>query len=180
MKCPRCAETELTHIHSILLDECEQCHGVWYGADEFRRFKDVEDPELGWLDFKFMEHGELCAPSKCATACPACGSALVSVEYGRTGVQIDGCPACEGIWLDAGEFEAIMEALEDEAAGMDLSEYLRAALHEAKEIITGVESRMSEWRHLKSVLRLMGQRLYVEKPKLAERMLGVQRGSPIH
>ncbi len=36
---------------------------------------------------------------------PPCGSAMVAVEYGKTKVRIDGCPACEGIWLDEGEFE---------------------------------------------------------------------------
>jgi len=179
MNCPRCVDTNLAHIHSILLDECPRCHGVWYDADELRRAKDAEDPELAWLDFKFMEHEELCLPSDCATACPACGSALVAVEYGKTKVRIDGCPACEGIWLDAGEFEAIMQALEDEATSMVLSDYLRAALHEAREVITGPEKRMTEWRELKGVLRLMGRRLYVQKPKLVEWMLMIQGRSPI-
>ena len=179
MKCPRCIDVELTHIHSILLDECSQCGGVWYDNDELRRAKDAEDPDLAWLDFKFMEHEDLCAPSNCASNCPACNSALVSLEYDKTGVVIDACPACAGIWLDAGEFASIMQSLEDEAVSMDLSDYLRAALREAREIISGPESRMSEWRDLKRVLRLMGMRLYVQKPKLVERMLEIQKRSPI-
>ena len=179
MKCPRCIDTELTHVHSAIFDECPTCHGVWYDADELRRAEEAADPDLAWLDFNFMEHEDLCLPSSCKTACPACDSALVSVEYGKTGVKVDGCPACKGIWLDEGEFDLIMAALEDQATSMDLSDYLKAALHEAREVITGPEKRMTEWRELKTVLRLMGQRLYVQKPKLVERMLKIQGGSPI-
>ena len=179
MKCPRCADVELDHIHSQLLDECPRCGGVWYDADELRRAKDAEDPDLAWLDFEFWKHEEGLAPSDCATDCPACGSRLVSLEYGETQVRVDVCPSCAGIWLDAGEFEKIMAALEDEATSMDLSDYLRAALHEAREVISGPESRLSEWRDLQRVLRMMGIRLYVQKPKLVERLLSIQRNSPI-
>ena len=41
MNCPRCS-TELTNIHSQFLDECADCGGTWYDADELRRAKDAE------------------------------------------------------------------------------------------------------------------------------------------
>lgn len=39
--------------------------------------------------------------------CPACGETLVVLEF--QGVEIDYCLSCNGIWLDAGEFELIAE-----------------------------------------------------------------------
>lgn len=36
--------------------------------------------------------------------CPKCGMELVEVNY--KGIAVDKCSACEGIWLDAGEFES--------------------------------------------------------------------------
>ena len=36
--------------------------------------------------------------------CPKCGMELVEVNY--KGIAVDKCSECEGIWLDAGEFEA--------------------------------------------------------------------------
>ncbi|MBU2514101.1 zf-TFIIB domain-containing protein [bacterium] len=37
--------------------------------------------------------------------CPKCGMELIEIGY--RGVMIDECSGCEGIWLDAGELEAI-------------------------------------------------------------------------
>lgn len=37
--------------------------------------------------------------------CPKCGMELLEVNYKN--LKIDKCSSCEGIWLDAGEFEQI-------------------------------------------------------------------------
>jgi uncharacterized protein len=39
--------------------------------------------------------------------CPADGSTLVAVE--RSGVVIDACPTCRGLWLDRGELDKLVE-----------------------------------------------------------------------
>ena len=43
--------------------------------------------------------------------CPVDGTVLVPVE--RSGIEIDHCPSCRGVWLDRGELDkmAIMGAL---------------------------------------------------------------------
>ncbi len=40
-------------------------------------------------------------------ACPVDGTALVMSE--RSGIEIDYCPACRGVWLDRGELDKIIE-----------------------------------------------------------------------
>jgi uncharacterized protein len=42
-----------------------------------------------------------------AMACPVDGTALVMSE--RSGIEIDYCPACRGVWLDRGELDKIIE-----------------------------------------------------------------------
>jgi hypothetical protein len=37
--------------------------------------------------------------------CPKCGMELIVINYKK--IEIDKCSACEGVWLDAGELEAI-------------------------------------------------------------------------
>jgi hypothetical protein len=37
--------------------------------------------------------------------CPKCGSNLIEIEF--KGMKIDECSACRGMWLDAGEFDAM-------------------------------------------------------------------------
>lgn len=40
-------------------------------------------------------------------ACPIDGAALVMSE--RSGIEIDYCPTCRGVWLDRGELDKIIE-----------------------------------------------------------------------
>lgn len=37
--------------------------------------------------------------------CPKCGMELIEIDY--KGIKIDKCSECGGIWLDAGELEAV-------------------------------------------------------------------------
>ena len=46
--------------------------------------------------------------------CPKCGMGLIEIDY--RGIRIDKCSACEGIWLDAGELEAVSRL---ERTGLD-------------------------------------------------------------
>ncbi len=39
--------------------------------------------------------------------CPTDGSTLVMSE--RSGIEIDYCPTCRGVWLDRGELDKIVE-----------------------------------------------------------------------
>ena len=40
-------------------------------------------------------------------ACPVDGAALIMSE--RSGIEIDYCPTCRGVWLDRGELDKIIE-----------------------------------------------------------------------
>ena len=37
--------------------------------------------------------------------CPKCGMNLIEINY--KDIQVDKCSSCYGVWLDAGELEAI-------------------------------------------------------------------------
>jgi uncharacterized protein len=42
-----------------------------------------------------------------AMTCPSCGGDLVELE--RSGVHVDACRSCSGVWLDRGELDRILE-----------------------------------------------------------------------
>ncbi len=46
--------------------------------------------------------------------CPKCGMELIEIDY--KGIKVDKCSECEGIWLDAGELEAVSRL---EKSGLD-------------------------------------------------------------
>ncbi len=37
--------------------------------------------------------------------CPQCGMKLIEINY--KGIVVDKCSSCDGIWLDAGELDAV-------------------------------------------------------------------------
>lgn len=39
--------------------------------------------------------------------CPKCGQSLITEKYGQA-VEIDVCPGCRGLWLDATELDTIL------------------------------------------------------------------------
>ena len=45
--------------------------------------------------------------------CPTDGTVLVMSE--RSGIEIDYCPTCRGVWLDRGELDKIIERSEQSA-----------------------------------------------------------------
>ena len=46
-------------------------------------------------------------PSTGPMACPVDGATLTMSE--RSGIEIDYCPTCRGVWLDRGELDKIIE-----------------------------------------------------------------------
>src|SRR3972149_5825075 len=46
--------------------------------------------------------------------CPKCGMDLLEIDY--KGMRVDKCSGCEGVWLDAGELEAVAKL---EKTGID-------------------------------------------------------------
>jgi Zn-finger nucleic acid-binding protein len=52
-----------------------------------------------------------------AMTCPSCGGTLVELE--RSGVHLDACRQCRGVWLDRGELERIVERERQVVGGLD-------------------------------------------------------------
>ena len=46
--------------------------------------------------------------------CPKCGMELIEIDY--KAIKIDKCTECDGVWLDAGELEAVSRL---EKGGLD-------------------------------------------------------------
>lgn len=180
MKCP-CCNTDLKRkmIKDVEVDECNKCKGIWFEDDELRKAKDFTDSDLNWMDFEIWKHKDKSQARARNLACPQCNQTLVAVDYADTGVEIDYCPECKGTWLDKGEFKKVIDALTNELLTKSFSEYIKASLEEAKEIITGSESFVSEWKDFTTVFRMMQYRLFVENPKLLDAALNIQRMNPI-
>ena len=69
---------------------------------EFERAKKVEVE----LKKKMLEDEKNSLKELHYMRCPKCGMQLVEIDY--RGMKIDKCTECNGVWLDHGELEAIV------------------------------------------------------------------------
>lgn len=166
-------------IGPVEVDECEVCKGIWFDMDELRQAKDITDSDLNWMDFEIWKHENWYKAKTSEIDCPVCKIQAQAIDYGDAAVEIDYCPSCQGIWLDKNEFKKIIESLEQELVSKKFSEYIKASIEEAREIITGPESYMSEWKDFVTILRMMQYRMFVENQKLLDTVTIVQSANPL-
>jgi Zn-finger nucleic acid-binding protein len=179
MNCPRCnIELGSTNISGLEIEECTSCGGTWFEEEGLRRAKDRTDPDLAWMDFEIWKHPEKFEVSSRSIRCPRCNIDMAALKYDTTGIEVDYCIRCQSVWLDSGEFNKIIEALEEELIDKDLPDYVAASLTEAKQVIYGPESLISEWRDFRTVLRMLEYRVLSNNPKVARALAAIQASDP--
>ncbi len=179
MNCPTCEkELQSKVVGEVQIDECSGCKGIWFDKDELRQVKDQGQPDLNWMDFELWKHEDLFGVSAKPLKCPVCNLYMIAINYDKTKVEIDHCIKCGGTWLDVGELEKIIAVLEDELNSNSVSGYVKAVLGEAKELLTGPEGFISEWKDLATVLRMLQLRVFVENPTLTQTLTDMQKYSP--
>jgi len=106
MKCPRTgANMKEVEIHKIKVDISEGCGGVWFDNFEFEKFDEAHESagdKLVDLMASFCKGPEDLSKR---IHCPRCSDTVLMRHFASPlrKIQIDKCPACGGIWLDAGE-----------------------------------------------------------------------------
>lgn len=87
-----------------MIDKPSDREEEFFARQEFeRRKKSEEEKRKKMMDAEKKKLKELHHMH-----CPKCGMNLIEIDY--KGIKIDKCSGCEGIWLDAGELEAVVES----------------------------------------------------------------------
>ncbi len=125
MRCPCCGfgmsevVYEGVHIHS-----CGGCGGEFLGGEELAHIVRVREMTFCQTIIEEMAQREptFGIPEEDAdngVNCPACGECMDVINYCvDTGIVVDRCTECQGLWLDNEELEkvqALMERWQDEA-----------------------------------------------------------------
>lgn len=101
MKCPRDGkEMKREFLHGVEIDSCPSCDGIWLDKGEMTRTTGTDEAYI--LDEKVEMDGRNFKCLRCED------SFLIPINFfwGKKMI-VDRCPKCEGIWLDAHEFERI-------------------------------------------------------------------------
>ena len=175
MDCPKC-KTELFAftIDEINLEQCRECEGMWFDKNELREVKDKVDSDLNWLDFEIWDNTDKFKAKSKRYICPKCNEQMEVLDYDHTNIEIDYCKSCEGIWIDKDGFSKIIDALEEEILDKSLDEYVKATIQEAKELIKGPESFISEWKDFSTIMRFLQYRILSLKPDLINKLVNLQ------
>ena len=111
MKCPACKNPLLEkRAGGMTLDTCYGgCGGIWFDSRELERVTARVANTLHTIWQVANKPAKLSEPR----ICPRCSEQTLERKWFSDvkSVEIDQCPACGGVWLDAGEFSRIYEEL---------------------------------------------------------------------
>jgi Zn-finger nucleic acid-binding protein len=104
MRCPRDRAALVAQGRQVgVLAACPSCDGLWVSAAARRVRPEAIEARVPAAARRVRAR----APGGSATGgpCPACGARLAGRRV--EGIVLDACAACGGVWLDAGEFDAV-------------------------------------------------------------------------
>lgn len=180
MNCPSCeTPMETIEMDRLRFEQCPNCGGIWFEGGELNQAIEQALPDAQWLEFDLWKDVEAMSLHWGDRQCQVCWKTMAQITYADTGVVVDYCVEGHGVFLDQGEFEVILAALEEEVSAKDLPEYLRAALREGSEVVTGDDGLASEWKDFTTVLRLLQYRVLAENPRLARALVAFQSANPL-
>jgi hypothetical protein len=123
MKCPRDGATLAgeTYEGDVVVDRCPACGGIWLDAGELQTVQETLERDysqvLARVDVVARAYELARQKGRPQIACPKCQAELHPREYAYCSqILIDTCAACHGVWLDAGELQALEQFFEQAAA----------------------------------------------------------------
>ena len=92
------------------IDTCPGCMGLWFDANELREFFSSESLNKKFMlpPSRYSASAQTIDISTKARRCPRCNREALRRKEVET-VEVDECPMCKGIWLDAGEIEKLVK-----------------------------------------------------------------------
>lgn len=133
MKCPSCQSYLRSIVYEgIEIESCDRCGGEWLDSDEIKKITDIREQQFDAETRRAINesHSYDGAPDRDMKdrdlMCPKCGSSTDPINYGGgTGLIIDRCSGCHGVWLDDQELEKVQMIVESwaDALSDDLQKY---------------------------------------------------------
>ena len=177
-KCPICKNNNLKKeiFHNVEVDYCSDCLGIWFNKNELRWAKDDKDKDLNWMDIDLWEDETKFKISRGERRlCPTCRMPLYEVYYGDSGIIVDVCNLCQGVWLDRKEFLKISEWLKKQADYEVLNNYSANLIKQLGEVFHGPESLKEEMADFLTISKLLNYKLLTQHPIISKMILDLSR-----
>jgi Zn-finger nucleic acid-binding protein len=106
--CSCAAQTELARTEltpGLAAQQCEACGGVLLGMVDYRQWRERAAPAV-----VVEEAAPEVSDSPSARGCPSCTRLMQRYRVGvKPDFRVDHCPACQLVWLDKGEWQALAQ-----------------------------------------------------------------------
>jgi Zn-finger nucleic acid-binding protein len=171
---------DIWEAYGMKFETCPKCAGLWLHEKELKVLKDkTDDGNLRWMN------DEIAAIDKTSgiaskRLCPQDRVSLLSTHFGNSGITIEHCATCHGVWLDRDEFNDIVRYLEDELIHETSADMKKKVAEEVGRIRTDrSESTLSEILDAKSAISaLIGVSIF-DHPKLASFLLQANKAERV-
>ena len=165
MKCPRCNSLLCSiEYDGVQIEVCPNCKGEWLDAGELQKIVQHHDEvfspeEIASLDAVNKQIFTAEKDDQDELNCPHCeGVRMEHFNYGDTsGIILDKCPKCGGIWTDKEELTKVEEVVDGWKThlGEDVAKYgsilQKIEVQEQKQLDQAVS--ISRFGFVNSVLR---------------------------
>ncbi len=161
MNCPRC-HTSLQEMsnHNVKIDVCYNgCGGIWFDPRELKKMDEHHEADESFLQKLSQSQNKTVSTSE-KLNCLSCNDQPMYRRFFsvKRVIELDECPQCAGMWLDAGELTHIYslfktEADRKKAADEYFNEVFQPGLDQMKkESQEKLESKKSFARALRFIL----------------------------
>lgn len=175
-RCLHCnLKLEQVLLGGVEVDYCPSCYGLWFEEDELQWAKDEKDRDLRWLDIDLWKDPAKFQIGRGRKLCPEDGMPLYEVRYADSNVKVDVCNVCHGVWLDRGEFIAIIEYLREKGYQEVMHNYAKNLLQELWEVFSGPELLKEEILDFLVILKMLRYKFASQHPVLTQLMLSLPR-----
>jgi len=116
MICPVCKyDMIVIEYHSIELDYCNSCKGVWFDSGELELLFESYGLEETKVFLDGILNSEEAVSSEKKRNCPICGHNMKKAVIGaQPAILIDICRDEHGLWFDGGEVTQLIRHLAEE------------------------------------------------------------------
>jgi Zn-finger nucleic acid-binding protein len=171
---------DIWEAYGIKFETCPKCAGLWLHEKELKVLKDkTDDGNLRWMN------DEIAAIDKTSGVaskrlCPEGHGNLLSTHFGNSGITIERCDTCHGLWLDRDEFNGIVRYLEDEMVHETSADLKQKVAQEVKAVFSDKsKGTLTEILDEKSAISALISASIFDHPKLASFLLQANKAERV-
>lgn len=178
LKCPACQATlERYEAYGIRIEACPKCRGLWLYAEELSALKDRVTAG-SWQSLRWMNE-EMDAIEKAHAVptrrwCPVCyQTKLLATVFGDSGIIIDWCASCRGLWLDHHEFQEILGHLREDLDRLTPEELRAKVGEELKKLVRWPGGTLADLREAGAALSALLNATIFQHPRLFRMLMDI-------